>query len=146
MSDDVQTIVAKLSGTEDTSIAAELAERQLENLPLGYTETYGDPALHEVIARTYERADAADVICFAGAEEALYLAMNVLLDAGDHAVVVSPNHQAAETAPLALCDVTGVALDPDRDWALDVDQIKAAIRLNTGVVSVSVVNGRRVPG
>ncbi|MET7534136.1 hypothetical protein ACFWB1_35275 [Streptomyces goshikiensis] len=50
------------------------------------------------------------MICFAGAEEALYLAMNVLLDAGDHAVVVTPNYQAAETVPMALCEVTGVAL------------------------------------
>ena len=32
-----------------------------------------------MIAQTYEHADADDVICFAGAEEALYLAMNVLL-------------------------------------------------------------------
>ncbi|MFF8772119.1 aminotransferase class I/II-fold pyridoxal phosphate-dependent enzyme [Kitasatospora sp. NPDC015120] len=111
-----------------------------ENLSLGYTETFGDPALREAIAGMYERADAADVICFAGAEEALYLAMNVLLDAGDHAVVVTPNYQAAETVPLALCEVTGVALDPDRDWALDLDAVKAAIRPNTRVVSVNFPN------
>ncbi|WP_369185189.1 aminotransferase class I/II-fold pyridoxal phosphate-dependent enzyme [Streptomyces sp. Y1] len=110
------------------------------NLSLGYTETYGDPALRETVAGTYERADAADVICFAGAEEALYLAMNVLLDAGDHAVVVTPNYQAAETVPLALCEVTGVALDPDRDWALDLDAVRAAIRPNTRVVSVNFPN------
>ncbi|GAA2781327.1 pyridoxal phosphate-dependent aminotransferase [Kitasatospora aburaviensis] len=111
-----------------------------ENLSLGYTETYGDPALREAIAGMYERADAADVICFAGAEEALYLAMNVLLGADDHAVVVTPNYQAAETVPLALCEVTGVALDPDRDWALDLDAVKAAIRPNTRVVSVNFPN------
>ncbi|MET7520253.1 pyridoxal phosphate-dependent aminotransferase [Streptomyces sp. NPDC005480] len=107
---------------------------------MGYTETYGDSTLREVIAQTYERADAADVICFAGAEEALYLAMNVLLGAGDHAVVVTPNYQAAETVPLALCEVTGVALDAGRDWALDLDQVKAAIRPNTRVVSVNFPN------
>ncbi|WFR71047.1 aminotransferase class I/II-fold pyridoxal phosphate-dependent enzyme [Prescottella defluvii] len=108
-----------------------------ENLSLGYTETFGDPALREVIAGTYERVDAADVICFAGAEEAIYLAMNVLLDAGDHAVVVTPNYQSAETVPLALCEVTGVALDPDHDWALDLDEVKAAIRPNTRVISAN---------
>jgi len=111
-----------------------------ENLHLGYTTTRGDPVLREVTAQTYERVDAADVICFAGAEEALYLAMNVLLDAGDHAVVVTPNYQAAETVPLSLCDVTGVALDPDDDWALDLDQIKSAIRPSTRVVSVNFPN------
>ena len=110
------------------------------NLSLGYTQTYGDPALREAIAATYERTDAADVICFAGAEEGLYLAMNVLLEAGDHAVVVTPNYQAAETVPAALCEVTGVALDPDRDWALDLDELTAAIRPNTRVVSVNFPN------
>ncbi|GAA2630477.1 hypothetical protein ACFY7Y_33295 [Streptomyces virginiae] len=63
-----------------------------------------------MIAQTYENAAADDVICFAGAEEALYLAMNVLLDAGDDAVVVTPNYQAAETVPMALREATGVAL------------------------------------
>ncbi|MBL1098459.1 aminotransferase class I/II-fold pyridoxal phosphate-dependent enzyme [Streptomyces coffeae] len=111
-----------------------------QNLSLGYTETFGDPALRETISGMYERADATDVICFAGAEEALYLAMNVLLDADDHAVVVTPNYQAAETVPLALCEVTGVALDAGRDWALDLDQVKAAIRPNTRVVSVNFPN------
>nr|WP_062339175.1 aminotransferase class I/II-fold pyridoxal phosphate-dependent enzyme [Herbidospora sakaeratensis] len=111
-----------------------------ENLSLGYTTTYGDPALREAVAGTYDRVDAADVLCFAGAEEALYLAMNVLLDAGDHAVVVTPNYQAAETVPLALCEVTGVALDPGDDWALDLDRIRAAIRPNTRVVSVNFPN------
>lgn len=133
---DVQTMTL----SELLALADDRDRAAFENLSLGYTQTYGDPALREVIARTYERADAADVICFAGAEEALYLAMNVLLGAGDHAVVVTPNYQAAETVPLALCEVTGVALDPGRDWALDLDQVKAAIRPNTRVVSVNFPN------
>ncbi|MFI1302149.1 aminotransferase class I/II-fold pyridoxal phosphate-dependent enzyme [Streptomyces sioyaensis] len=133
---DVQTMTLG----ELLALAGDQDRAAFENLPLGYTETYGDPELREVIAQTYERVDAADVICFAGAEEALYLAMNVLLDAGDHAVVVTPNYQAAETVPLALCEVTGVALDPDRDWALDLDRVKAAIRPHTRVVSVNFPN------
>lgn len=133
---DVQTMtLAELLGLADDK-----DREAFENLSLGYTETYGDPALREVIAQTYEQAGADDVICFAGAEEALYLAMNVLLGAGDHAVVVTPNYQAAETVPLALCEVTGVALDADRDWALDLDEVVAAIRPNTRVVSVNFPN------
>jgi aspartate/methionine/tyrosine aminotransferase len=111
-----------------------------ETLSLGYTETFGDPALREAIARTYTRVDADDVICFAGAEEALYLAMQVLLGPDDHAVVITPNYQAAETVPLSLCPVTGVALDPASDWALDLDEVAAAIRPETRVVSVNFPN------
>ncbi|MEU7567242.1 pyridoxal phosphate-dependent aminotransferase [Streptomyces fradiae] len=133
---DVQTMTLG----ELLALADDQDRAAFENLSLGYTETYGDPALREVIAGMYEQAEAADVICFAGAEEALYLAMNVLLGAGDHAVVVTPNYQAAETVPLALCEVTGVALDPDRDWALDLGAVRAAIRPNTRVVSVNFPN------
>ncbi|WP_149181297.1 aminotransferase class I/II-fold pyridoxal phosphate-dependent enzyme [Streptomyces sp. TRM49041] len=133
---DVQTMTLG----ELLALADDHDRTAFENLSLGYTETYGDPALRQAISQMYERADAEDIICCAGAEEALYLAMNVLLDTGDHAVVVTPNYQAAETVPLALCEVTGVALDPDRDWALDLDQIKAAIRPNTRVVSVNFPN------
>ncbi|MFD9123817.1 aminotransferase class I/II-fold pyridoxal phosphate-dependent enzyme [Kitasatospora sp. NPDC059571] len=133
---DVQTMTL----AELLALADDGDRSAFENLSLGYTETYGDPALREAIAATYERADAADVICFAGAEEGLYLAMNVLLGPGDHAVVVTPNYQAAETVPLALCEVTGVALDPERDWALDLDAVRAAIRPTTRVVSVNFPN------
>ncbi|MFD1939822.1 aminotransferase class I/II-fold pyridoxal phosphate-dependent enzyme [Nonomuraea mangrovi] len=66
-----------------------------ETLSFGYTETFGDPALRQAIAGTYTHADADDVICFAGAQEALYVAMQVLLGPDDHAVVVTPNYQSA---------------------------------------------------
>jgi aspartate/methionine/tyrosine aminotransferase len=55
-------------------------------------------------------------------------------------VVITPNYQAAETVPLALCPVTGVALDPERGWALDLDAVAAAIRPTTRVVSVNFPN------
>jgi aspartate/methionine/tyrosine aminotransferase len=108
-----------------------------ESLQLGYTETYGLPALREAIADGYDHVAAQDVLCFAGAEEAIYLAMQVLLGPGDHAVVVTPNYQAAETVPLSICDVTGVALRPEDGWALDLDAVKQALRPRTRVVSVN---------
>lgn len=104
---------------------------------LGYTETYGSPALREAIAATYDRCAAADVLCFAGAEEGLYLANRVLLDSSDHAIVITPNYQAAETVPLSICAVTGVPLDPAQSWALNLDQLAAAIQPNTKLVSIN---------
>jgi aspartate/methionine/tyrosine aminotransferase len=111
-----------------------------ETLSFGYTETFGDPGLRTAVAQMYAEVEADDIICFGGAEEALYLAMQVLLGPDDHAVVTTPNYQAAETVPLALCDVTGVALDRDDDWGLDLDEVVAAIRPNTKVVSVNFPN------
>jgi len=109
-------------------------------LSLAYTETWGAPALREEIARTYDRMVARDVLCFAGAEEGIYTAMRVLLGSDDHAIAVTPNYQAAESIPMSVCAVTGVALDPEKGWALDLDEVKAAIRPNTKLVSINFPN------
>jgi aspartate/methionine/tyrosine aminotransferase len=108
-----------------------------DRLWLGYTQTFGGPELRAAIASTYERQSAQNVLCFAGAEEGLYIANHVLLTADDHAIVVTPNYQAAETVPLSICAVTGVPLDPEHGWTLDLERVAAAIRPNTKLVSIN---------
>ncbi len=39
--------------------------------------------------------------------------------------------------PLSICAVTGVPLDPDNNWSLDLDRVAAAIRPNTKLVSIN---------
>ncbi len=129
-----------LSVAELLALADPEDRKAWEELSLGYTQTPGDPDLRRAIADSYQTVETEQVVCFAGAEEGLYLAMRVLLDAGDHAVVATPNYQAAESVPLSICAVTGVALDPDDDWSLDLDAVAAAIRPNTRVVSVCFPN------
>ncbi len=111
-----------------------------EQLWLGYTETYGAPELREEIAKTYETAKAENILCFAGAEEGVYVAMRVLLEKSDHAIVIVPNYQAAETVPLDICEVSGVPLDASDDWSLDIDQVASKIRPNTKLISINFPN------
>ena len=118
-------------------MATEEDRQAWEELRLGYTETFGAPALRAAIADSYENIDAAQVLTFAGAEEGIFTAMQVLLGPDDHAIVVTPNYQAAETVPASLCEVSGVPLDPDNDWRLDVDLVRDAIRPNTRLVSIN---------
>jgi aspartate/methionine/tyrosine aminotransferase len=120
--------------------ASDDERRGFENLHLGYSETFGSPALREAIADTYDNIDAADVLCFAGAGEGIYVAIRVLLGADDHAIVITPNYQSAETIPLSICEVSGVALDEMNNWALDIDRLCAAIRPNTKLVSINFPN------
>ena len=122
------------------ALAAPADRAAFENLWLGYTETPGAPDLRQAIADTYDEIAPDDVLCFAGAEEGIYVAMRVLLGADDHAVVVTPNYQAAETLPLSVCAVTGVPLEPDRGWTLDIDRVVAALRPNTKLVSINFPN------
>ena len=109
----------------------------LQNLHLGYTETYGAPSLREAIAATYDRLEAQNILTFAGAEEGIFAAMQVLLDKDDHAIVVTPNYQAAETIPGSLCDVSGIALDESANWNLDMEALRALIRPNTQLISIN---------
>ena len=129
-----------MSLPELLELADEDGRARWESLQFGYTEPHGLPALREAIAATYDHVSAEEILCFAGAEEALYLAMQVLLNPDDHAVVVTPNYQAAETVPLSICEVTGVALRPEDNWALNLDALNSALRPNTRLVSVNFPN------
>ena len=122
------------------AMASDEDRADFDSLSLGYTETFGAPALRREIAVTYDGAGPENILCFAGAEEAIYVAMKVLLTPADHAIVVTPNYQAAETLPLSICAVTGVALDIDRDWDLDIGRIEAALRPNTKLISINFPN------
>lgn len=110
---------------------------QFETMSLGYTETFGAPDLRETIASTYANRSASEILCFAGASEGIFIANMVILDKDSHAVVVTPNYQSHETLPVAICEATGVPLDPDDSWSLDIDRVADAIRPNTKLVTIN---------
>ncbi len=109
-----------------------------EGLRLGYTESIGHPLLRQEIAGLYERIDPAEVLVFAGAEEAIFCLLNVLLGPGDHAIVTWPGYQSLyEVARAAGADVTLHELREADGWALDVDRLRAALRPETRLVVVN---------
>jgi len=119
------------------ALASDADRAAFETMWLGYTETWGMPALRAEIAATYAARGADDILCFAGASEGIFAANTVLLAKGDHAIVVTPNYQSHETLPSMICEATGVPLDPDDGWSLDIDKIAAAIRPNTRLVTIN---------
>ncbi len=126
-----------MSVNELLALASAEDRARWDGLTLGYIETFGTPALRAAIAATYDSISNEDVLAFAGAEEGIFAAMQVLLQPDDHAIVVTPNYQSAETLPGAICDVSGIALDPDNDWHLDLDRVRAALRPNTRLISIN---------
>ena len=110
---------------------------EFENMSLGYTETYGAPDLRQTISTLYKERKSDEVLCFAGASEGIFAANTVLLDKDSHAIVVTPNYQSHETLPAAICEATGVPLDPNDGWSLDIDRIKDAIKPNTRLVTIN---------
>ncbi len=120
----------------------------LQNLWLGYTETWGAPELRTEIARTYDTMAPENILCLAGAGEGLYAVAKVLLQAGDHVLVPTPNYQSAETVPLSVCEVTGIPLrrtapimgpgsQARGGWRLHPEDVRAAIRPNTKLLSLN---------
>jgi len=106
-------------------------------LYLGYTETWGSPGLRDAIAATYESMAASEILTFVGAEEGIFAAMHALLGPEDHAITVIPNYQSVESVPLSICETTGVALNPERGWELDLERLRDAIRPNTRVICIN---------
>ncbi|MCF7673390.1 pyridoxal phosphate-dependent aminotransferase [Bacillus subtilis] len=93
------------------------------------------------MASTYQGLTSDDILCFAGAEEGLYCAMLALLGPDDHAIVTVPNYQSMETLPVSLCrQVSGVPLRAENNWALDIEDVKKALRPNTRLIAVNFPN------
>jgi aspartate/methionine/tyrosine aminotransferase len=109
-----------------------------DGLALGYTESTGHPLLRREIAALYDGLDAADVLVFAGAEEAIFCLANVTLDAGDHAVVTWPAYQSLyEVARATGADVTLHELREDHGWALDLDLLRRQLTPATKLIVVN---------
>ncbi len=129
-----------LSQADLLAMASDEDREAFDNMWLGYTPTFGSEPVRAEIAGTYDTASPEDVLCFAGAEEGIYAAMRVMLEPSDHVITVVPNYQAAETLPLDICDVSGVPLDAEDGWSLDIDRVKAEIRPNTKLISINFPN------
>ncbi len=110
-----------------------------DNLCLGYTESKGMPALRQQIKDTlYPTLTANNVLCFAGAEEGIFCALQTICTAGDHVIVLTPCYQSLLEIPKhAGCTVTTVELREENDWRIDIDAIKAAVQPNTKCVVIN---------
>ncbi len=132
--------IESMSVSDLLDLATPHDRRAFDNVWLGYTNTWGAAELRTHIADTYDSLKAENILCFAGAEEGVYAAMRVMLNKGDHAIVAVPNYQAAESVPLDICEVSGVPLDLDDNWQLDIDRVATAIRPNTKLISINFPN------
>ena len=119
----------------------EAARRSMDGWGTHYTAAEGAPRLREAIAAKLKTEnsltfDASDVLVTTGAQEALYLAIQVLLSPGDAAVITDPYYGAyapmtrVAGASLIAVPVGGERMEPD------VAEIEAAL---TPAVKVLVV-------
>ncbi len=133
------------SDPESHSLAELLAmanseDRQLwDNLRLGYTESQGLPLLRQEIAQLYQLENADNCLVFSGAEEGIFVAMQVLLQAGDHVVVLTPCYESLKVLPKAISsNVTEFSLDwQDGGWSFNLERFSQVVTKETRLVIIN---------
>jgi aspartate/methionine/tyrosine aminotransferase len=114
------------------AIADEDSKQRWHSLALGYTESPGHPMLRQEIACLYDSVKAEEILTFAGAEEGIYCTMKVLIEPGDHVIVIDPCYQSLATLPKAFGgEITAIQLKFENQWNLDLEEVKKAFRPNT---------------
>jgi aspartate/methionine/tyrosine aminotransferase len=110
-----------------------------DGLGLGYAESTGHPLLRAEIASLYEAIEPDEVLVFAGAEEAVFCLLNVVVGSGDHAIVTWPGYQSLyEVARAAGADVTLHELHETNGWALDLDLLRRQVTATTRLIVVNL--------
>jgi aspartate/methionine/tyrosine aminotransferase len=114
------------------------AHRLLE-LWLGYTESQGSPPLRRELCRLYETIGPEDLLVHSGAEEAIYLFMQAVLEPGDHVVVHWPCYQSLVELPAALgCEVSRWEAREKDGWTLDPDELRRLLRPRTRLLVLNI--------
>ncbi len=119
------------------SLEPEAAERFQQHW-LGYTESTGAASLRQEITRLYPGIGPEQILVHSGAEEAIFLFMHAVLKPGDHIIVHSPCYQSLfEVAKSLGAEVTLWNAHEEAGWALDLNELKAALRPNTRAIVVN---------
>lgn len=132
-SSDCQSLsVGELLGLE------EVATDEFFQLWLGYTDSRGNLELRKLIATLDQHINSEQILVHAGAEEAIFNFMHVVLDPGDHVIVHAPYYQSlGEIARSIGTSVTEWKADSQHNWQLDMQFLVDNLRPNTKVVIVN---------
>jgi aspartate/methionine/tyrosine aminotransferase len=134
---------------EMTGGDVEAAIAAVADTELNYPQANGNPELRDAIAALYPDATRENVLVTVGAIQANYTAFLTVTDPGDDIAVMQPNYQQfwglAQNHDRRL---STFGLSQQLDWALDLEQLDAAVRTTTKLVTVVNPNnptGRIMP-
>jgi aspartate/methionine/tyrosine aminotransferase len=107
-----------------------------ESHPLTYTPNGGSEDLRQDIANLYGDGTTKDhILVFAGGQVAIQTAAFAICNANSHAIVFTPSYQSLQEGPRSAgAQVTYLPLRATNGWAVDPEQVEAAIRPNTNYI------------
>ena len=126
-----------LNQQELVSLADAETKYLWENLSLGYTESLGHPLLRQEVAKMYRDISDSNVLMVVP-EEGIFIALNSILEKGDHIICTFPGYQSLYQVAESLgCEVTKWFPDEKKGWKFDVDFIEQQIRPNTRMLVIN---------
>jgi aspartate/methionine/tyrosine aminotransferase len=125
-----------LSLKELLALADEESLELWNTLRLNYTHVTGFPLLRKEIAKLYQNIHERNVGTFAGAEEAIFAAMHVILQPGDHVIIPTPCYQSLSTLPKELGAEISLLPMKERsgNWIFDIEELAKAITPKTRMI------------
>jgi aspartate/methionine/tyrosine aminotransferase len=126
-----------LTMAEVLALADEETRLMWADLSLAYTDSAGAPALRQEIASLYTGV-RDDQVLEVVPEEGILLAMQTILDPGDHVVVTWPAYQSLYSIAEAIgCTLTPWRAREEEGWRFDPADLEEALRPDTRLVVVN---------
>lgn len=110
-----------------------------------YCDNLGLPELREAVGRRYG-VDASRVMITCGVQEGLAVSILGLVDPGDRVLVPDPGFPAYPNLVRAAgAEPVSYRLDPDADFAIDLDDLRARVADHADTISAIILNSPSNP-
>lgn len=127
--------IESLTMPELLAMASDERRNQWDNLSFAYTESQGHPELLEAISRLYQKIPPQQVIEVVP-EEGIFIAMNTLINPGEHIIVMSPGYQSL----YEIAKSRGIEVSfwkPSGQWQFDTETLAQLRQENTSMIVVN---------
>ena len=124
-----------LSQNELLAMADDESKKLWNELILAYTHSQGLPLLRQEIARLYTKIAAEDII-IAAPEECIFIAMNILINEGDHVITTFPAYQSL----YEIANSLGAHIskwEPGEDGHFDIEDLFSLANEDTSLLIIN---------
>lgn len=130
-----------LSMAELLDMASPDSREMWNALKLGYTETQGNPYLRGEASNLYTHI-SPDNILIAAPEELIYIAMQTLLQPGDHVISLAPAYQSLYSIASSMgCNLSFWKQYPSKNgWLVDPDELEKLVTPHTRLLVINFPN------